>query len=124
MMHGWGMGGFGTGFIIFGALALVLVGTGVYVLIRRLGSSRRSAGHEQLPWGLGGQPGGEGTAAEVFRLAKRYNGVLTVSDVVTELGLDPEDAERLLQRVTDSQRVDMRVDADGVVRYVFRELIE
>jgi hypothetical protein len=65
-----------------------------------------------------------GTGAEVFRLAKRYNGVLTVSDVVTELGLDPEEAERLLQRVTDSQRVDMRVDADGVVRYVFRELIE
>jgi len=60
-------------------------------------------------------------APEVFRLAKRYAGVLTVSDVVSEPGIDPTEAEELLERLTDGRRVDMQVDSDGVVRYVFRE---
>jgi Mn-dependent DtxR family transcriptional regulator len=58
----------------------------------------------------------------IYRLAKRYDGVLTVSDVVSELDIEPGEAEALLQRLTDGQRVDMDVDHDGVIRYVFREL--
>lgn len=60
--------------------------------------------------------------AEVYRLAKRYNGVLTVSDVVTELGLEPQDAGKLLDSMADGHRVVMDVDDRGSVSYIFREL--
>ncbi|MFP4406953.1 MAG: hypothetical protein ACLFPW_00390 [Spirochaetaceae bacterium] len=36
-------------------------------------------------------------------------------------GVEPKEAETLLEGLTDGQRVDMQVDSDGVVRYVFRE---
>ncbi len=58
---------------------------------------------------------------EVFRLAKRRGGVITVSDVVSELGIDPKEEEKLLDGVTDGLRVEMDVDSNGVMRYTFRE---
>lgn len=117
MMHGWGMG-----FSLFGLLPLMLLGAGLYVLLRKRGildGSRRenriTREDRNLP--VTRRP----SAPEVFRLAKRYAGVLTVSDVVSELGIDPKEAEKLLEGLTDGQRVDMEVDRDGVPRYVFRE---
>lgn len=37
--------------------------------------------------------------------------------------VDPQDAKRLLDEVADRTRVDIEVEQDGVVRYVFRELV-
>ena len=122
MMHGWGMGGFGMGFPLFGLLSLILIGGGLYILFRKIrtfdGSRREgidSGGNRTVPGAK------SASAPEIFRLAKRYDGVLTVSDVVSELGIDPKEAEALLEGLTDGRRVDMQVDNDGVVRYVFRE---
>jgi len=122
MMHGWGMGGFGMGFPLLGLLSLFLLGGGLYILLRRIGTfdgSRREGIHSRGNRTLSGAK--SASAPEIFRLAKRYDGVLTVSDVVSELGIDPKEAEALLEGLTDGQRVDMQVDDDGVVRYVFRE---
>jgi hypothetical protein len=116
------MGGFGMGFPFFGLFWLILLGGGVYVLLRTLGAFDGSRRGNTLGRADRSIPGAAGASApEVFRLAKRYDGVLTVSDVVSELGIAPTEAEELLERLTDGQRVDMQVDSDGVVQYVFRE---
>ena len=47
----------------------------------------------------------------------------SVSDVVTERGVDPDEAQRLLDSLADGQRVVVDVDRDGVLRYTFRELV-
>lgn len=125
MMHGWGMGGFGMGPSFFGLFLLFVSAAGLFVLFRRWdrgrdGTRRNIIDRRNRP----GTNGNRVTAPDIFRLARRYNGVVTVSDVVSELDVDPTDAEELLVGLTDGQRVDMEVDSDGVVRYVFREFIE
>jgi hypothetical protein len=60
----------------------------------------------------------------VYRLAKRLAGRITVSDVVIETGLSANDAEQLLQSMTDSVRVRMDVDDRGIVTYEFTELLD
>lgn len=60
--------------------------------------------------------------ATIYRLAKRMNGRLTVSDVVIETGMGLSDAEKLLQAMTDGLRVRMEVLPDGFVVYEFVEL--
>lgn len=123
MMHGWGMGVFGLGFPLLGVISLTLLGGGIFVLVRKLGTCNGSRRRNLPNREAHGMPGGAGASApEVFRLAKHYDGVLTVSEVVSELSVDPEEAEEILQGLTDGRRVDMQVDDNGVARYVFREL--
>ena len=111
------------GFPLFGPLTLILLGGGLYILLRKLGLFDGSRRENVLNREDGSIPRGQrASAPEIFRLAKRYDGVLTVSDVVSELGIDPKEAEELLEGMTDGRRVDMQVDSKGVVRYVFREL--
>jgi hypothetical protein len=62
--------------------------------------------------------------AAVFRLAKRKRGVLTVSDVIVETGLNVSQAEELLQSLVDGVRVKMEVDQEGAIHYEFPELME
>jgi len=115
MMHGWGMGGFGMGFPLFGLVPLILIGGGIYLLVRL----RRNTGvHDHRDAGASRHL----SAPEIYRLAKEHDGVLTVSDVVSELNFDPKEAQAHLDDLTDGERVDMHVDDDGIVRYVFREL--
>ena len=122
-MHGWGVGGFGMGFPLFGLLTLMLLGGGLYILLRKLGPFDGSRRENVLDREERSIPEGHrASAPEIFRLAKRYDGVLTVSDVVSELGIGPKEAEELLEGMTDDRRLDMQVDSNGVVRYVFREL--
>ena len=123
MMHAMGLGSLGIGFFVAGLVPLVLLGSGIYLLVRRLRGDHRPELDSSTERRRSGKlPTEAAPTARVFRLAKRYGGVLTVSDVVTELGIDPEDAEKLLDSVTDGNRVDINVDNDGVVRYVFSEL--
>jgi hypothetical protein len=62
------------------------------------------------------------SAADLYRLAQRHGGTLTVSNVVVELGVDPSLAERSLQACSDEIRVRMDVQDDGRVIYHFLEL--
>lgn len=121
-MHGFGMGGFGMGFPLFGLLLLVLAGAGIYAhfrTIRNPGSTRHT--RQKVPGQRAVSRENENLAPQAFRLAKQNNGILTVSDVVSELDINPNEAESLLVALVDGQRVDMQVGDDGVIRYVFRE---
>ena len=123
MMHAFGMVGLGICLSVIGLLSVILLGGGLFVLLRRFGRLGGSREEHRLNRKQQSIPKRrEAAASELFRLAKRHRGFLTVSDVVSEMGLDPKDAEQLLQGLTDGQRVDMRVDNDGVVHYVFPEL--
>jgi len=119
------------GLPFFGVIPLVLFAGGIVLLVRWFrrdgGSGRGGLGtrHGDAYTNLDGRFASRGRSSvqELFRLARRHRGVLTVSDVVSELGLEPQDAERLLDEVADGTRVDIEVEQDGVVRYVFRELV-
>jgi hypothetical protein len=61
--------------------------------------------------------------AAVLELAEKSNGVLTATQVAKAHGLTLDEADRALTRlVGDGTRVDVEVDGEGVVRYVFREM--
>ncbi len=125
-MHGWGMGAFGMGFPMFGIVPLVFFGAGIYFLFRHRGVFDRISGNRR---GADDDTRLEGVehpapVTRVFRLARARGGVLTVSDVVSELDLALGDAESLLDELSDGLRVQMTVDDDGIVRYIFREFRE
>ena len=55
-------------------------------------------------------------------MAAKHNGKITVSDVVTELGIEPKRAEKILESMADGVRVRMEVEDSGLVYYTFPEL--
>jgi len=61
--------------------------------------------------------------ARVFRLAYKRRGRLTVSDVVIDLGIPMRQAEELLNRLEDGQRVRLEVAPNGLVVYEFPEIL-
>lgn len=61
--------------------------------------------------------------AQVFQLANRLSGRVTISDVVIETGVGVQEAEELMQRLVDNARVRMEVDERGLVTYEFPEII-
>jgi hypothetical protein len=60
----------------------------------------------------------------VLSLARAHGGRLSVTLVASELSLDLQEAERLLDSLVDGRRVDLQVDDTGRVTYVFPELID
>ncbi len=107
MMHG-----FGFPLFMGGPLIWVIVVVGGYFLIRKLLSSKgsKNISYNNYP------------ETEIYRLAVKHNGKITVSEVVTELGLEPKKAEKILESMTDGMRVRMDVDENGMVTYSFPEL--
>lgn len=65
---------------------------------------------------------GPSTEAQVYRLAARQSGKVSVSDLVIELSCSVHEAEELLHNMTDNIRVRMDVQGNGVVTYNFVEL--
>jgi hypothetical protein len=60
--------------------------------------------------------------ARVLELARAKAGKLNVSLVAADLRIDLAEAEALLSAMVDGQRVDMDVDDNGHISYVFPEL--
>ena len=60
---------------------------------------------------------------QIFRLANRLRGRLTVSDVVVHTGLGIREAEEAMNQIVDGYRVKMEVDDRGIVLYEFPEII-
>ena len=115
MMHVFGMG------ILWLLLPLMLLGPRVGGAARRHRLRLRDDVDEHM--GGGTSAGRAGLEAEIYRLAKRLGGRVTVSDAVVATGLPVREAERLLEEVTDGHRVRMEVDARGVVSYEVAEIL-
>lgn len=65
----------------------------------------------------------EASRAAVEELARAKGGVLTADDLAAKLRLSVEDADAILTaQVGDGSAVDVEVDEEGVVRYVFHAL--
>jgi hypothetical protein len=117
-----GMAGFGVALGVVGdphtaiplALAAVPLGiAAVVAAVRSRSLGQRAAAkrrHEQR--------------AQVLELARASGGQLSVSLVATELRIELADADELLSSMVDGQRVDMEVDDNGRISYVFTELKE
>lgn len=99
--------GRGFGFAAF-SLALFFcaalpVGIGV-ALVR--GRPRRHLAADEAAW-----------SAELLRLARRQGGNLTVAEVVADVDLPPEEAERHLERLCLLGLAEHRVSESGVIVY-------
>lgn len=65
----------------------------------------------------------ESQQVSIYKLAYRFKGRITVSDIVVETGMDVKAAEDLIQSMVDNQRVRMEVDDQGMLVYEFPEII-
>jgi hypothetical protein len=63
---------------------------------------------------------GEG---EIFRLADKMKGRLTLSDIVIATNLSMHDAEQVIESMVDAVHVTMEVNDSGGVVYEFPEII-
>jgi hypothetical protein len=59
---------------------------------------------------------------EILTMARANAGKLNVTMVASQLHLDFPEAEALLDRMVDGRRVDVEVDDQGRMNYVFPEL--
>lgn len=116
MMHGFGLPLFMGGPLTW--IILVIAG---YFIIRKFFIPHI---HEDSRKGryLSGNSSSGSRETDIYRLAAKRNGKITVSDVVTELGIEPRKAEDILETMTDGLRVRMEVDENGNVYYSFPEL--
>lgn len=71
-----------------------------------------------------GRNTGASMEAEIFKLAYKLKGRLTLSDIIIETGLGVHEAEELIQGMVDNSRVRMEVDDRGMVIYEFPEIME
>jgi len=60
---------------------------------------------------------------QIFRLANKLKGRLTVSDIVINTGMGIKDAEEAMNKMVDGMRVRMEIDNRGIVVYEFPEII-
>jgi hypothetical protein len=121
--------------VTYGVTAGLLVGAG--------GLAAVNGGPEQLFFALGGLSGvgavtngrrsrrdGVEAAAkkqrqrvlEILGLARQHGGRLTVTLVASHMQIDFREAEALLDSMVDGRRVDVHVDDQGRISYVFPEL--
>jgi len=60
---------------------------------------------------------------QIFRLANKLKGRLTVSDIVINTGMGIKEAEEAMNKMVDGMRVRMEIDNRGIVIYEFPEII-
>ena len=59
---------------------------------------------------------------ELFKIAQKQGGKLTISDVVAKGKLDEESAEQMLDEMTKQGTVDMQITDEGEILYVFLDM--
>lgn len=97
------------------ALAAALLGVGLGALSIRAGARSMTEGEREER---------RAREAAVFELAEKRGGRLTASEVARAFGISADDADALLTSlIGDGTRVTVDVDEEGVVRYVFLELV-
>ena len=102
-----------TGLVLAALIALVAVSAGGLSMRAGARSSERAEEAER-----------RARETAVLELASKRSGALTATELAKEFGVDVEEADATLTRmVGDGTRVSVDVDDEGVVRYVFRELV-
>lgn len=66
---------------------------------------------------------GPSREAQIFKLAYRLKGRLTLSDIVVDTGLSLSEAEGIVEAMVDNVHVRMEVDDRGMVLFEFPEII-
>ncbi len=111
------------GFMPFsGLIPIILIGGAIYLFFRHRRHLDHDADGDRGRGDRISRGGGRPRASELYRLAHKHGGTLTVSEVVVELGVEPKDAEASLEAITDGRRVQMEVGTDGGVFYRFVEI--
>lgn len=116
------MNGFGFPFFMGGgSFVWLVVLIGGFFLVRRFIMPHV---HEESrgPRSFSRQSSSRSIETDIYRLAATHNGNITVSDVVTSLGIEPKKAENILESMSDGMRVRMEVGENGNVYYSFPEL--
>ena len=116
MMHGFELSS--VFMWLIGAVVL-LAFSGIFVRWLR----GRPSQHQEVPT-KGGHRECQNCEADIFKLASKLGGHLTVSDVVIHLGYSPREAEDLLEKMTDGLRIRMEVNDNGLIVYEFAEVID
>jgi len=114
---------FGFPFFMGGPIVWVAVLIGGFFIIRKILLPRMGSRNAFDRQKRRVEASGDGVSeAEIYRLAAGHNGELTVSDLVTEFGIEPKEAQKRLESMTDEVRVRMEVDENGMILYTFPEL--
>ena len=118
------MNGFGFGFPFFmgGPFLWLLLGLAGYFILRRFFVSTHRQQRPTIDRSKNNERGQETIETSVYRLARKLGGTITVSDLVTDMGIEPKKAEKTLESMADGVRVRMEVDEAGIVYYEFPEL--
>lgn len=113
---------------LFGILPLIFI----FLLIRGLTSMYRG-GRGYFPWQdyehhledlqASGSNRERELRIQIFKLAYKQKGRITVSDIIAETGLRGDEAEEVIQGMVDNSRVRMEILASGVVVYEFPEIM-
>lgn len=64
------------------------------------------------------------TEKQIFALAYKKGGTLTLSEIVLETGFSLKEAEEYMKKITDGVHITMEVTERGTLVYEFPELIE
>ena len=62
--------------------------------------------------------------SEIFQLARKLKGRITLSDIVIETGVSLQEAETIIEAMIDGSHVTMEVKDSGRVVYEFPEIID
>ncbi|MDZ7794247.1 MAG: hypothetical protein U5P10_11340 [Spirochaetia bacterium] len=118
------MNGFGFGFPFFmgGPFLWLIIGVAGYFIMRRFFNSKPNRQHASADRTEAYGRGQESVETSIYRLAAKLSGTITVSDVVTDMGIEPKKAEKMLESMADGVRIRMEVDDAGIVYYEFPEL--
>jgi hypothetical protein len=90
---------------------------------QRLGADMKGEKQGSFPFTRSKASGVSDLQAKVFRLAVQRGGRLTLSDIVVEMGLGLDEAEKLMDRMMDGIRVRLEVNEKGTMFYEFPEIM-
>ena len=118
------MNGFGFGFPFFmgGPFLWLIIGVAGYFIMRRFFVSTNRQQYPPIDKTESYGREQESIETSIYRLAAKLGGTITVSDVVTDMSIEPKKAEKKLESMADGVRIRMEVDDAGIVYYEFPEL--
>ena len=117
---------FGPFFGILPLIFIILLIRGVSSVLRGRGGYLPGSDYErhleELEAGAAGSRERE-LRIQIFKLAYKQKGRITVSDIIAETGLSGDEAEEVIQGMVDNSRIRMEITESGIVIYEFPEII-